>query len=101
MYGGNEMLGERIRELRQAKGLNQVELGSRLNVSKQSISNYESNNILPSIDMLTKLANFFDVSTDFLLENESKNTISIDGLTEHQVAIVASIINEFRNENKE
>ena len=61
------MLHEQIKTLRAARGLNQVELAKKLNVSKQSISNWENNNIQPSIEVLVKLARFFSVSTDYLL----------------------------------
>ena len=60
------MLGDNIRLLRSVRGISQVELGEKLNVSKQSISNWENGNIQPSIEMLMKIADFFSVSTDFL-----------------------------------
>ena len=42
------MLGERILELRTAHNWTQVQLAQKLNVSKQAVSNWENNNILPS-----------------------------------------------------
>lgn len=59
------MLGDNIRLLRSVRGISQVELGEKLNVSKQSISNWENGNIQPSIEMLMKIADFFSVSTVF------------------------------------
>ena len=50
------MLHEQIRRLRMARGITQVELAHRLGVSKQSVSNWESNNIQPSIELLEKIA---------------------------------------------
>ena len=61
------MLNERIRELRTAIGFSQVELAEKLGVSKQSVSNWENDNIQPSIEMLIKIAHTFNVSTDYLL----------------------------------
>ena len=46
------MLHEQIRRLRTARGITHVELAHRLGVSKQSVSNWESNNIQPSIELL-------------------------------------------------
>lgn len=46
------MLNERIKELRLAHGMTQVELARELSVSKQCVSNWENNNIQPSVDML-------------------------------------------------
>ena len=65
------MLNERIRELRIASGISQVELAEKLGVSKQSVSNWENDNIQPSIEMLVKIARVFNVSTDFLLGQDA------------------------------
>ena len=88
------MLGDRIKDLRISYSLNQVQLGKKLHVSKQTISNWENNNIPPSIDTLERLADFFCVSTDFLLERENKRTLDIDGLTEVQIAHIQNIIKD-------
>ena len=61
------MLNQRIRQLRQARSMSQVDLAKRLNVTKQSVSNWENDNIQPSIEMLVKLSAVFSVSTDYLL----------------------------------
>ena len=53
------MLNDRIKELRQAKRLTQVELANELGLTKQCVSNWENDNVQPSIDMLVKLADNF------------------------------------------
>ena len=50
--GRKSMLSQRIRELRVAQGYSQVTLAKRLGVSKQAVSNWENDNIQPSIEML-------------------------------------------------
>ena len=60
------MFDERIKELRRSLGINQVEFGKRLNVTKQCISNWENNNIMPSIDMVIRISNTFSVRADYL-----------------------------------
>ena len=60
------MFGDIVKSLRISHNLSQVQLASELNVSKQTISNWENNNILPSIEMLIKISSFFCVSTDYL-----------------------------------
>ena len=65
------MLNQRIRQLRQARSMSQVDLAKRLNVTKQSVSNWENDNIQPSIEMLVKLSAVFSVSTDYLLGLDS------------------------------
>ena len=74
------MFDERIRELRHSLGINQVEFGKRLNVTKQCISNWENNNIMPSIDMLIRISKTFSVSADYLLGLENQQTLDVSGI---------------------
>ncbi len=53
------MLSEKIKTLRTSHGINQIELAKNIGVTKQCVSNWENDNIQPSIDMLVKLALFF------------------------------------------
>ena len=57
------MLGQRIGELRNAFGWSQVDLAKRLGVAKQTVSNWENENIQPSVEMLVRLAKLFGVTT--------------------------------------
>ena len=88
------MFGDIVKKLRLSHNLNQVQLANELNVSKQTISNWENNNILPSIDMLVKISRFFSVSTDFLLELDTRKYIEITGLTDTQLAHIHQIIQD-------
>lgn len=88
------MFGEIIKKMRTAHNLNQVQLANALNVSKQTVSNWENNNILPSIEMLVKISRFFSVSTDYLLELDDRHYIEVTNLTEIQLAHVQQIIND-------
>lgn len=94
------MLGEVIKKLRTAQSISQVQLANGLNVSKQTVSNWENNNILPSIEMLVKTARFFSVSTDYLLELNDRQYIEVTGLTEVQLAHIQQIIQDISGENK-
>ena len=91
------MLGTRIKELRKAFGLSQVELAMRMEVTKQTISNWENENIQPSIDMLVGLSNVFNVTTDYLLGLDDVPRLSIEGLPMSFAAHLAQIIEDFRN----
>ena len=88
------MLNERIKELRLANGLTQVELAKDLNVTKQCVSNWENNNIQPSVDMLIKLAKYFSVSCDYLLGIENGKYLDVSNLTDTQVSHIRQIIND-------
>ncbi|MFI3283446.1 MAG: helix-turn-helix transcriptional regulator [Erysipelotrichaceae bacterium] len=63
-----EKLGDSLKRLREAKGLNQVELGALLGVSNKSISRYESGEVEPKLDILLKLTEIFAVDANFLLD---------------------------------
>ena len=91
------MLGARIKELRKEFGLSQVDLAQRMEVTKQTISNWENENIQPSVDMLVGLANVFNVTTDYLLGLDDVPRLSIEGLPMSFAAHLAQIIEDFRS----
>ena len=96
------MFSKRIRFLRQSRGINQVQLADKLGVTKQSVSNWENGNIVPSIDMLIKIADFFCVSADYLLgrdqrEENSVLTVDVTGLTPRQIEHIQFLVDDLRN----
>lgn len=93
-------LNENIRELRIQSGLSQVELAKKLNVSKQCVSNWENDNVMPSVEMLVKIADFFKVTTDMLLGRESFDMIDASGLTSEQKSHIRQIIKDLCENNK-
>ncbi len=90
------MFYERIKELRLSLGINQVQFGKKLNVSKQCISNWESGYIQPSIDMLIRIAETFSISADYLLGLNDKLTIDVSGLTNEQILHIQAVINDLK-----
>ena len=94
------MLSKSIKQLRTARGLSQVDLAKKLTITKQTVSNWENDNIQPSIDMLERLADFFNVSTDYLLGRTEESLISTRGLTDDEVAHIVSLINDLRRSKK-
>lgn len=90
------MLGQNIKALRNARGISQVDLAEALFVSKQSVSNWENENIMPSVDMLIKISRYFSVTTDYLLGLESSECIGTKGLTPTQIAHIKMIINDIK-----
>jgi len=79
------MLNERIRQLRIERNMSQVDLAKQLNVIKQSVSNWENDNIQPSIEMLMKLAQTFSVSTDYILGLDNRRYLEITDLTNEEI----------------
>ena len=90
------MLGQRINELRIATGWSQVQLADKLNISKQTVSNWENENIQPSIEMLVRIARLFHVSTDYLLGLDNAQTINVDGLPKSFIAHLTQIIEDYK-----
>lgn len=92
--------GGRLKKLRTSKRLTQEELGKIVHVSKVSISGYERGERSPDRETLTDLADYFEVSTDYLLgrtdDKEKAPTLVAahldDDLTEEQLDEVKSFI---------
>ena len=90
------MLHQRIRTLRQTRSMSQVQLARLLGVTKQSVSNWENDNIQPSIEMLKKLAAVFSVSTDYLLGLKKDDYIDVSGLPVDVATHVRQIVEDLR-----
>lgn len=93
-------LSENIYTLRVTHKLSQVELAKQLGVTKQSVSNWENNNIMPSIEMLVSIARFFRVSTDYLLGLDERIFLETTGLTEDEIAHLTLIIKDISDKNE-
>ena len=65
------ILAEKIVKLRKGQGWSQEELAMRLNVSRQSVSKWESMASMPDLDKILKMSELFGVSTDYLLKDEA------------------------------
>lgn len=90
------MLGQRICELRTSLGWSQVELAKRLGVAKQTVSNWENENIQPSIEMLVRLAKLFNITTDYLLGLEGIPRLNIEGLPNNVVMHISQLIDDYK-----
>lgn len=64
-------IGDRLKELRKSYRISQEELAKKLSTSRSSIGMFESNARIPTTDTLIKYSNFFDVSIDYLLGEDS------------------------------
>lgn len=58
---------DRLRELRTARGLSQMQLAKMLNISQSAIAKWELGKTEPTASAIIKLAKFFDESTDYIL----------------------------------
>ena len=103
----------RIKELREEKNISQLELAKKLNLTQQSISLYEKGDREPSIDVLKSIANFFNVSLDYLLgksdirnydEDEKEFLFAFhketEGMTDEEIKDALRFYKEMKNRIK-
>ena len=107
-------LGERIKRLRQEKGWSQAQLSKKLNTHQKQISGYERGIHAPSIELLIKMAEIFNVTLDYIAsdEQEDKSRIQIadrelmltvkeiDALPEEDRATIKAVLNTFIIKNR-
>ena len=70
-----------LKNARLKKGIKAIDLAKALNVSKQTISNWENGKRNPDLDTLIKLADFYEVSLDYLVGREKEINNDTDLLT--------------------
>lgn len=99
------MLGIKLRLLREERGKTQDEVSNILNIARGTYAHYELGKRSPDYDTLKKLADFFGVSTDYLLDRTEKrdspkngldtkayHNLDIDGLPEEAIKQVEDYI---------
>ncbi len=85
-------LGLRLKELREQKNLSQTQVAKRLSLTRSSISGYENNLAVPSIDVLSKMALLYGVTTDYILGLDNRSVIVLDGLTPREAAVIQDMV---------
>lgn len=66
------MIGDKLKELRSKMNLTQSEVSKLLDIKQNTYSGYESNKHEPDLNMLSKMASLFKVTTDYLLGLSTK-----------------------------
>lgn len=59
-----------LKMIREERNLNQLKVTMDLNISREALSHYENGKREPSLDMLNKLSDYFNVSIDFLINGK-------------------------------
>jgi len=75
------ILADKIIRLRKQLGWSQEELAEKMNISRQSVSKWESTNSIPDLNRIIMLADIFDVSTDYLLKDDVEESGSTNEAT--------------------
>ena len=90
------MIAEKIKALREVRGMTQTELARRLGVTRSGVNAWEMGISVPSTQYVVELAQFFGVSTDYLLGIDSTATVSVAGLSEEEIATLVAVADRYR-----
>lgn len=96
---GDWMVAERVKYLREQKGMTQAELAKQLGITRSSVNAWEMGISVPSTQYIVEIANLFKVSTDYILGVDSSASVNIAGLTERDIQIVHSLIDHLKTKN--
>lgn len=89
-------IGEFLKELRKERGLTQEQLAERFNVSRRSVSRWETGNNMPDLDTLIQMADYYEIDLRELLDGERKS----EKMNEEQKETVLKVA-EYSNIEKE
>lgn len=87
-------IGKKIKDLRVEKNLLQKDLAKKLNIARNTVTQYEKNLARPSYEVLISIAKFFNVSTDFLLGLEDESGRKIYNTVNNHIADNHGTINQ-------
>ena len=71
-------IGEKLFELRKSKNLSQEEVAEKLNVTRQTVSKWETNQSTPDFDKILPLCELFEISTEELLTGNNKENNNVE-----------------------
>ncbi len=91
------MIADKIKALREKRGITQAKLAKQLGVTRSGVNAWEMGISVPSTQYIVKLAVLFCVSTDYLLDIPQTSVVSVEGLSEKEIAAVVDIIECLRN----
>lgn len=88
-------LAEKLQELRLARHLSQKEVAHLIGISSSVISNYESGERTPSVEILVALARLYHCSTDYLLgfnKDIAPRNVNVSMLNDEQIELLQSFL---------
>ena len=91
------MIADKIKTLREKKGITQSELAGSLGITRSAVNAWEMGITVPSTQYVVQLARCFNVSTDYLLDLPATATISVEGLTEREIASLVEIVQCYKS----
>lgn len=94
------MTSDIIKSLREQNKYTQSELAKILGITRSSVNAWEMGISIPSTQYIVQLAHIFNVSTDFLLGVNTSATVSVEGLSDEDIALVQNIVKHLSNKSK-
>lgn len=94
------MICERIKETRERNGLTQAALAKKLGVTRSAVNSWEIGVSAPSVQYLIELCKLFNVSADYLLELNTKETVDISFLDDEEKRMIYSFLDYFKKYGK-
>lgn len=88
-------LPEKLREERRKTGKSQSEVAEAVGSTKAKLSKYETGTITPPTEILLKLAGYYQVSVDYLLDIKKENLLNINDLKPDDIDAVKTIARAF------
>lgn len=95
------MIADKIKILREKRGITQAELARKLGVTRSGVNAWEMGISVPSTQYIAELSVFFGVSVDYLLGLNNTSTISVEGLSDREIASILEIIQCYKNNKGE
>ena len=92
---------EKLRTLREARGLTQLQVANRIGVSKAMISAYETASKTPSIEVLIRLSRLFGVSVDYLVCVDAPKYIDVSELDDESSALIATLVDKIKTKKND
>lgn len=90
------MIADKIKILREKQGYTQAELAKKLGVTRSGVNAWEMGITVPSTQYIVELSLLFSVSTDYLLDMPQTQTVSVEGLSDREIASVVEIIDCYK-----
>lgn len=92
---------EKLKSLREERGMTQSQVAGYVGVSKAMISAYETASKAPSLDVLIRLSKLYGVSVDYLVSLDDRQYLDVSDLDETSTALVAALVNKLKQAPKE
>ncbi len=91
----NITIGERLKSLRQASGMNQMQVAQVLDIKRETYASWEIGRSSPKYDLLIKIAQLYNVSLEYLLTGEKQESFTVRSSNEYNSDIYSdSYVNE-------